>query len=337
MNAPEPLTRVPLPLLSLRDLDVRFGAGEGEAIALDRVSLDIFPGEIFGLIGETGAGKSLTAWAALDLLPRGARRTGGEVWFAGTRLTDAPPRVMRQVRGSGIGVVVQNPIGALDPTRRIGDQLADAYLSHQAASRREARARAIEGFRTVGIADPVRRARAYPHELSGGMAQRVLIAIALINRPRLVIADEPTTGLDVTIQAEILDLMTALVHRAGSAIWIITHDLGIIANHTERAGVMFAGEIVETAATRDLFLQPQHPYTICLLDAQSATPAQQPRGGLAPDLVHRPAGCQFQHRCPWVEPRCTATRPELVQTGAGHWVRCFVAQRQRAVHADARL
>lgn len=316
------------PLLSLRELDVRFDHEESQTIALDGVSLEIYPGDVFGLIGETGAGKSLTAWAALDLLPRGAHLAGGEVWFDGRKLTGADPRALREIRGSSIGVVVQNPLGALSPMKRIGDQIADVYSSHHRVSRRQARERAIESLRAVGIGDPARRARAYPHELSGGMAQRALIAMALINRPRLVIADEPTTGLDVTLQAEILDLMTELVHSVGSAVWLITHDLGVIANYTERAGVMFAGEIVEVAPTRKIFEQPRHPYTIGLLDLQSDT-LGAPRieiGRAPPDLRRRPVGCQFQYRCPWAQEACTMARPKLEACDGDHYVRCFVAQ-----------
>ena len=325
-----------LPLLSVRNLDVRFGPDESQTIALDGVSLDIYPGEVFGLIGETGAGKSLTAWAAIDLLPRGARLAGGEVWFDGRKLTGASPRTLREIRGSGIGVVVQNPLGALDPMKRIGDQIADVYRSHHRASRRDARDRAVDSLRAVGIGDPPRRALAYPHQLSGGMAQRVLIAMALINGPRLIIADEPTTGLDVTLQAEILDLMTELVRNIGSAVWLITHDLGVIANYTERATVMFAGEIVEVAPTRKLFMDPQHPYTIGLLDLQSETLGAAPVkiGRAPPDLQRRPVGCQYQYRCPWVRKECELSRPTLVACEAAHPVRCFVAQATDGAETD---
>ena len=323
-------------LLSIHNLDVRFGRDESQTIALDGVSLDIYPAEVFGLIGETGAGKSLTAWAALDLLPRGARLAGGEVWFDGRKLTGASPRTLREIRGSGIGVVVQNPLGALDPMKRIGDQIADVYRSHHHTSRRDARNRAINSLRDVGIGDPSQRARAYPHQLSGGMAQRVLIAMALVNGPRLIIADEPTTGLDVTLQAEILDLMTELVRDVGSAVWLITHDLGVIANYTERAAVMFAGEIVEVAPTRKLFEDPRHPYTIGLLDPQSETlgAARVDTGRAPPDLRHRPVGCQYQYRCSWAQKECELSRPMLVACDSNHPVRCFVAQATAGVEVS---
>jgi oligopeptide/dipeptide ABC transporter ATP-binding protein len=337
MSGQAPYREAGRALLSVRDLDVRFGAGDRETIVLDRVSLDIAAGEVFGLIGETGAGKSLTAWAALDLLPRGARRAGGDIHFNGAALGRMTARRMRQIRGGEIGVVVQNPIGALDPTRRVGHQVAGALRSHSRVARREAWARAVESLRSVGIPDPERRASAWPHELSGGMAQRVLIAMALINGPRLVIADEPTTGLDVTIQAEILDLLAELVRKAGTAIWIITHDLGVIANFAERAGVMFAGEVVETAMTGELFANPRHPYTIDLLDLQSD--ALEARGAernrAPPNLTHRPLGCQFQFRCPWTEEVCLTARPKLLEVVAGHGVRCFVAQRLAAAAGEA--
>jgi oligopeptide/dipeptide ABC transporter ATP-binding protein len=332
MTAPKPQ------LLSIRNMDVRFGSGNHEIRALNGVSLDIRRGQIFGLIGETGAGKSLAAWATLGLLPHNARQAGGEVTFEQEVITGLSPQRMREIRGAKIAIIGQNPLGALDPTRRIGDQVVDAMRSHQRIARREAWQRAVEGLRAVGIADPERRARAWPHELSGGMAQRVLIAIAIINSPLLLIADEPTTGLDVTIQAEILDLLAGLVRGSGMTIWMITHDLGVLANYCDHAGVMFAGEIVETAPISELFNDPKHPYTISLLDLQSED-LEAPEGEESrtpPNLANRPAGCQFHYRCPWVQDICRTEHPALLAAGTDHEVRCFVASSRQAAERQPR-
>jgi oligopeptide/dipeptide ABC transporter ATP-binding protein len=227
-------------------------------------------------------------------------------------------------------LVVQNPKAALSPTTKLGDQLSNAYQAHVRCSRKEAQERAIEGLRQVGISDPARRARAYPHQLSIGMAQRVLIAMALLHDPKLLIADEPTSGLDVTIQAEVLDLMMSLVRERGAALWLITHDLGLVANYCERAAVMFAGKIVEQGAVAELFHDPSHPYTLGLLDSRLAEERPKSRfriAGPPPDLVAPPVGCSFAYRCPWVEERCRIEPPSLEPVRVDHEVRCFVAQR----------
>jgi peptide/nickel transport system ATP-binding protein len=253
------------PLLSIRGLQVRFPTSGGEATVVDGVDLDIRPGEFFGVIGETGAGKSMTAWAAMNLVPVPGRVTAGTVHLDGTSVLDATPARLREIRGRDVSFIVQNPRAALNPMLTVGAHIADVYRAHQAVNKSEARDVAVEALRRVGIPDPGRRAGSYPHQLSGGMAQRVLIAMAMVNRPRLLIADEPTTGLDVTVQAEILDLMTQLVSEDGSAVWIITHDLGIIANYTQRAAVMLGGQIVETGPTAAVFDDPRHPYTSALV------------------------------------------------------------------------
>jgi ABC-type dipeptide/oligopeptide/nickel transport system ATPase component len=253
------------PLLSIRGLDVRFPTSDGDTTVVDGVDLDIRPREFFGVIGETGAGKSMTAWAATNLVPPPGRITAGTVHLEGTSVLDASPQRLQEIRGRDVSFIVQNPRAALNPMLTVGAHIADVYRAHQAASKPEALDVAIEALRRVGIPDPVQRARSYPHQLSGGMAQRVLIAMAMVNRPRLLIADEPTTGLDVTVQAEILDLMTDLVSEEGSAVWIITHDLGIIANYTQRAAVMLGGRVVETGPTASVFEHPRHPYTRALV------------------------------------------------------------------------
>ena len=314
------------PLLQIENLEIRFS----DILTIDNVSLEIRSGEVFGVIGETGAGKSLTAWAAIDLLPRGARITNGAVYWKGRKLTGQPDRRLQEIRGSEISIITQNPLGALNPMNSVGAQIVKAIRAHQRVTSRQAWRMAIDELRAVGIPDPERRARSYPHQLSGGMAQRVLIAMAMVNRPQLLIADEPTTGLDVTIQAEILDLMSRLVRETGSAVWLITHDLGVIANYTERAAVMFAGQLVETAPTSVLFEQPAHPYTRGLLEALTVEDAISERlaiSGPPPDLVDRPPGCQFEYRCPWADEGCSKTMPELLPLDGQRSVRCLVAHR----------
>ncbi len=223
---------------------------------------------------------------------------------------------------------MQNARAALNPMLSIGAQIANAYRAHHDVDKREAMHRAVDAIRSVGIPDPEERTGAYPHQLSGGMAQRALIALAMVNRPRLLIADEPTSGLDVTIQAEILDLMAELVAAQGSSVWIITHDLGVIANHTERAAVMFAGQIVESGTTRELFTDPRHPYTRELVEAVAGERTRGERGAEPPDLVNRPVGCQFAYRCPLVEDDCRSVMPALDEIAPGHRVRCLVVLRE---------
>jgi oligopeptide/dipeptide ABC transporter ATP-binding protein len=325
-------------LLTVENLEVRFRAVDGVVVALDGVDLQVREGEVFGLIGETGAGKSLTAWAAMGVLPVGAWLERGEVTFRGIALTKLSDRELRRIRGKEMTLIVQNPRGALNPMLPVGKQLANLLRAHGMVSRKDQRATIIQALRDVGIADPERRLGAFPHQLSGGMAQRILIAMAIISHPRLVIADEPTTGLDVTIQAEILDLVRDRVANQGASMWIITHDLGIIANYSDRAAVMFAGQVVEEAPTADLFSDPRHPYTRGLVEAAHAgsnggTPETLSIAGRPPDLQRRPPGCQFAYRCPWVEPMCREGRPELTAFAPNRSVRCFVAQRELEAHS----
>ncbi len=318
------------PLLVVDRVSVEFRASGGSARALTDVSFEIFPGEIFGMVGETGAGKSLSAWAVVGLLPPQAQLTGGTVSYRERELTAMSGGELSSLRGREIAIVTQNPSAALNPMARIGDQLANAYRAHESCSKREARERAVWGLRSVGIADPVQRAKAYAHQLSIGMAQRVLIAMALLHEPKLLIADEPTSGLDVTIQAEVLDLMTALVRERDTALWLISHDLGVVANHCERAAVMFAGEIVEEAPVHELFSSPEHPYTLGLIDSRLTGDRERERfriAGPAPSLRYLPQGCRFAYRCPWVEAECRQQAPQLAELRREHQVRCFVAAR----------
>jgi oligopeptide/dipeptide ABC transporter ATP-binding protein len=322
----------PAPLVEIDGLEIGFPTSRGEASIVDGVSLSIAPGEFFGLIGETGAGKSITAWAAIGLVPPPGRVTAGSIGLLGHDVRSASEAELREIRGRDAAIIVQNARAALNPMLSIGAQISTAYRAHNDASKSEAFERAVAALASVGIPDPSRRARSFPHELSGGMAQRALIAMAMVNDPKLLIADEPTTGLDVTIQAEILDLMEELVASKGSSIWLITHDLGIIANHTTRAAAMFAGQIVETAPTADLFADPRHPYTRGLIEALSDV---ELRGadrldvsGPPPNLVQRPRGCQFAYRCPLAEEACLAAVPDLSELATRHLVRCVVAERQ---------
>jgi oligopeptide/dipeptide ABC transporter ATP-binding protein len=319
------------PLLTVEDLEVSFPGSSGDITVVAGVDLSIRPGEFFGLIGETGAGKSITAWASLGLVPPPGEIRAGVIRFEGRDLLSMEEYELRELRGRDLAAIVQNPRAALNPMATIGSQIANVYLAHHDEPKKSAMERAVESLRAVGIPDPGERAATYPHQLSGGMAQRVLIAMAMINRPKLLIADEPTTGLDVTIQAEILDLMADLVASQGSSVWLITHDLGVIANYTQRAAVMFAGQIVEVADTKTLFDEPMHPYTQGLVQALSEGSegtASRGGGGDPPDLAARPVGCQYACRCPLVEPECRETMPILETLAPAHDVRCLVASRQ---------
>jgi oligopeptide/dipeptide ABC transporter ATP-binding protein len=321
----------PRPLLEIRDLTLTLRKREEDTVLVRDVSLDIAPGEVTGLVGETGAGKSLTAWSVIGLLPPAIHRTGGSIRLAGTDLAACSEEELRKVRGAEISMIVQNPKSALLPTRTVGDQLALVHRAHNPSTRKQARAAAVEAIASVGLGDARRRAEDYPHQLSGGQAQRVVVAMALMSNPRLVIADEPTTGLDVTVQAGILDLLMARVRERGAALWLITHDLGIIANYAQRTAVMFAGEIVEGAATDAVFSRPAHPYTRGLMAAADLGVAPESAGsqlmvsGPPPDLADRPSGCQFAYRCPFRADVCEAPIP-LHSTGPEHQVRCVRAE-----------
>jgi peptide/nickel transport system ATP-binding protein/oligopeptide transport system ATP-binding protein len=319
-------------LLEVRDLHTHFIARDLDnrvrvARALNGVSFSLEPGRILGLVGETGAGKSLTAMSVLGLLKPPARIVAGQALLEGEDLLALPPDRLNILRGSRIGLVVQSPKSSLDPLSRIGHQLVRVQRAHRPAlGRREAEARAAEVLAAVGIPDPSRRLRAWPHELSGGMAQRVLIAMALVNEPTLLIADEPTTGLDVTVQAQILDLLRDLARERGIGAVIITHDLGVVAHYCDEAAVMFAGQVVESGPVRTLFAQPAHPYTRALI---AATPerlqlrAPRPTGS-PPNLYALPEGCLYRDRCPSAQPVCTTPPPDVTLPG-GHAALCHFA------------
>ena len=312
-------------ILSVEMLETHFVSRDADnrvrtARALNGVSFSVDRGEILGLVGETGAGKSLTAYSILGLLNAPARVVGGRAVFEGRDILGLSASEMNKLRGRRIALVVQSPRSSLDPVARIGDQIVRAYRDHQRGDAAEVRKRAVAMLESVGIPDPQRVADAYPHELSGGMAQRALIALALINEPDLLIADEPTTGLDVTVQAQVLDLLKSLVISRGLATIIITHDLGVVANYCDRVAVMFAGRIVEQGSVRSVFGGPVHPYTRELIES---TPERlkigtQPMvGAPPPDLFALPSGCHYRMRCTLAEPRCESEPPQVVLRGGG--------------------
>ncbi|MCC6467405.1 MAG: ABC transporter ATP-binding protein [Alphaproteobacteria bacterium] len=316
------------PLLRVDDLRTHFLSRDRYnrprvAAALNGVSFSLDRGEILGLVGETGAGKSLTAYSILGLLKPSARIVGGQVLFDGQRLDTMAPAALNALRGRRLALVVQNPKTSLDPLTRVGPQLLRIYRHHRGGE--AARKRVLAMLASVGIPDPERRYGAYPHELSGGMAQRVVIAAALINGPDLLIADEPTTGLDVTVQAQVLDLLAARVQAARMAVLLITHDLGIVAQYCSRVAVMYAGRIVEIGAVEQVLRDPAHPYTRALI---AATPERLQQTGAAPpvnlpppDLFALPSGCAYRDRCPLQIERCASTPPEI-QAPAGQTAYC---------------
>lgn len=320
-------------LLQVKDLHTHFITRDNDnrirvAKALNAVSFTLNEGEIFGLVGETGAGKSLTAYSVIGLLRPPARIVQGSITFAGRNLLELSQKQLNQLRGTKMSMVVQSPRASLDPLMRVGQQIVRALRAHSDIPPDAAWRRAIEAMENVGIPDAEQRALSWPHELSGGMAQRVLIAMALINRPRLLIADEPTTGLDVTVQAQILELIRELVRAMNMAALIITHDLGIVAHYCERFAVMYAGRIVETGSVGAVFENPRHPYTRALI---ASTPENLELdgdvvfGGAPPNLYALPAGCYYADRCPLAREVC-GTMPPTVDLGSGHEVVChFVA------------
>jgi oligopeptide/dipeptide ABC transporter ATP-binding protein len=318
------------PLLEVTDLRIQFATGAGLVKAVDGVSFHIDRRETLAVVGESGSGKSVTSLAIMGLLPKpGGRIAGGTIVFDGVDLATRSAAEMRRIRGTQIGMIFQEPMTSLNPVQTVGQQIAERVSTHTGVSPKAAMAEAVEMLKLVRIPDPARRAQNYPHQMSGGMRQRVMIAMALACRPKLLIADEPTTALDVTIQAQILDLMRSLQAEFDMAILFITHDLGVVAEMADRVVVMYAGRAVEEAGVREIFAGPRMPYTRALLRSiprvdRAAT--QQERleaiGGNVPSPMHLPSGCSFHPRCGFVEPACTAQTPALEDTGAGHMVRC---------------
>ncbi|MFN8062018.1 MAG: ABC transporter ATP-binding protein [Vicinamibacterales bacterium] len=316
-----------MPLLSIEHLTTAFEIDGRSVPAVNDVSFDIETGETLGLVGESGSGKSLTAFSIMGLVPPPGRIVGGSIALKGRPLLALSEKEMRKVRGAEISLIFQEPMTALNPVFTVGAQIAEALLVHDKVSRREARNRAIELLRDVSVPEPERRVDDYPHQLSGGLRQRALIAIAISCRPALVIADEPTTALDVTIQAQILDLLTDLKSRYGVSLLLITHDLGVVAQTADRVAVMYAGRIVEEGPVRDILRAPRHPYTRGLLESiPGAHPGARLKAidGTVPSIHALPPGCAFAPRCPERFPACD-TLPELRATSTSHRVRCHLA------------
>jgi peptide/nickel transport system ATP-binding protein len=349
------------PLLDIRKLNIEFPVQGGSPAAIQAgqpkpalslskgaavpthtlsavrdLSFSIVPGEVLGLVGESGSGKSITSLAIMRLLPPQAR-VSGEIFFAGNPTPRNLPTLddddMRQLRGSRIAMIFQEPMTALNPVMRVGDQIAEAVLAHNSISKHGAWQRAVDAMDEVAIPDPSRRARDYPHQLSGGMRQRIMIAMAIVNRPQLLIADEPTTALDVTIQAQILELLAQLRVKFGLAMLFISHDLAVVSQIADRVAVMYAGSLVEVGEKPDIFQAPAHPYTRGLLRAvpdlrtDRARPLQTIEGTVPP-LQAMPRGCAFEPRCEFRIPECARDLPPLVEVSAGHWARCPVVNAQ---------
>jgi oligopeptide transport system ATP-binding protein len=314
-------------LLSVRDLIVRFRTHDGAVHAVNGVSFDLEEGETLGLVGESGCGKSVTNLAVMRLLPQPAGRIeGGQILFDDIDLTKLSETDMRDLRGREIAMIFQDPMTSLNPVLTIEEQVVETIRAHKVVTVADARTRAIELLGMVGIAEPARRLRSYPHQFSGGMRQRVMIAMALALEPKLLIADEPTTALDVTIQAQVLELLQSLTHELGTAVILISHDLGVVAGMTRRINVMYAGYVVEAATTADLFERPRHPYTVGLLHSIPRLDAVQdepliPIEGVPPDLRIAPVGCPFAPRCAWRLPQCWTEMPPLSPLEPGSSVR----------------
>jgi oligopeptide/dipeptide ABC transporter ATP-binding protein len=342
-------------LLEVRDLTIEFPqsragralsstavARAAAPVAVRELSFSIAAGEVLGLVGESGSGKSVTSLALMGLLPPSAKVTG-EILFqnslpendrGATNLAVLPADQLRQLRGSRLAMIFQEPMTALNPVMRVGEQIAEAVLAHHRVSKAEAWRRAVEGMREVAIADPEQRARSYPHQLSGGMRQRIMIAMAIVNRPQLLIADEPTTALDVTIQQQILDLLNELRRKFGLAMLFISHDLAVVSHVADRVAVMYAGNLVELGAKADIFHAPAHPYTqgllraIPTLETDRSVPLATIEGAV-PNIAQLLPGCPFEPRCPHRIAACAEQLPPLVEVSAGHWARCPVVNPRR--------
>jgi peptide/nickel transport system ATP-binding protein len=303
-------------LLEVKNLRVEFNTRRGTLVAIDDVSFDIAPGEVLGVVGESGAGKSITGTAIIGLLERPGRIAGGQILLEGRRIDNLPPEQMRKVRGRQIGAIFQDPLTSLNPLYTIGQQLVETIQTHLALSKDDARKRAIALLGEVGIPAPERRIDHYPHQFSGGMRQRVVIALALCANPKLIVADEPTTALDVSIQAQIITLLKRLCRDNGTAIMLVTHDMGVIAETADRVAVMYAGRIVEIGPVQEVIHNPQHPYTTGLMGSIPAVGQELERlpqiEGSMPRLNAIPAGCPFNPRCPRVFDRCKVERPDLL-------------------------
>ena len=317
-------------LIEIKNLRTSFFIPEGEMRAVDGVSFDIEEGKTLGLVGESGCGKSVTALSIMRLIPSPPGKVvGGQVLFRGKNLLELKGEEMRKVRGNEISMVFQEPMTSLNPVFTIGNQIMEAIRLHQGLARREAREKAIEMLRLVKIADPAARIDVFPHQLSGGMRQRVMIAMALSCNPSLLIADEPTTALDVTIQAQILELMKELQESLGMAILLITHDLGVVAEQADEVAIMYAGKIVEKAQPETFFSKPLHPYSLGLLNSVPGISGKKKKRleaipGVVPSPLDLPGGCRFRDRCPKAAGICADGEPDLIEKEKDHWVACYM-------------
>jgi peptide/nickel transport system ATP-binding protein len=324
------------PLVDVENLKVVFHGDRGRIIhAVESVSFDLAPGVTLGLVGESGCGKSVTALAIMGLLPKGSAEVSGRVGFDGSNLLDLTDSAMRDLRGDRLAMIFQEPMTSLNPAYTIGEQISETLVRHRGLTRSQARARAIDLLRDVRIPSPEQRVDEYPHKLSGGMRQRAMVAMALACDPKLLIADEPTTALDVTIQAQVLELLRSLKAKSNAAIVLISHDLGVVAEICDEVAVMYAGEIVEHAPVDALFESPQHPYTIGLLasiprlDRRVETLATVE--GSLPDMSAVPQACRFAPRCPFRSEICVSRPPPVVDIGTRHWSRCVKAPLERII------
>ncbi len=318
------------PLLRIEGLRTAFRTGVGEIAAVDGVDLEVPRGRTLGIVGESGCGKSMLSLSIMRLVPPPGRIANGRVALDGRNLLDLPPSAMREVRGSEVAMIFQEPMTSLNPVHPIGRQITEAMRAHdRRATDAELRDRAIEALKRVRIPEPARRFAEYPHQLSGGMRQRVMIAMALACRPKLLIADEPTTALDVTVQAQILDLLRELQAETGMSVILITHDLGVVAEMADEIAVMYAGKVVERATAEDLFASPQHPYTLGLLGSVPRLDEDRDRllaiEGAVPPPFALPQGCRFHPRCPFAIDACTRAQPPLEEVAPGHRAACIRA------------
>ncbi len=318
-------------VLEIKNLKTYFFTRRGVVPAVDGVDMRIGKGQVIGVVGESGCGKSMTAMSIVRLLSYPGKIVEGEILLEGQDLAQASEKRMREIRGNDISVIFQEPMTSLNPVLTVGKQVREAVLLHQKVSKKEARERVIEMFRQVGIPEPEERYRSYPHQLSGGLRQRVMIAMAMICNPKLLLADEPTTALDVTNEAQILHLMKQLQEKRGTAILLITHNLGVVAEICDYVYVMYAGKVVEQADVFTLFREPLHPYTSGLIRSIPKVHEQEGGGqrlytikGMVPNLLHMPEGCAFCPRCEHATERCRLEKPELYDRGDGHRVRCFL-------------
>ena len=320
-------------LLDVKDLNIRFKTKKGYVNAVEHLDFHVKKGELLALVGESGCGKSVTSLAVMDLIERPGEVKAESMMLDGHELTTTPPNEKRKMRGTEMAMIFQDPLTSLNPLYTIGNQLSEQFLTHiPGCTKQQAKEKSIEIIRKTGIPRPEAVYKSYPHELSGGMRQRVMIAIALACNPKLLIADEPTTALDVTIQAQILHLMQDLIKDFDTSILFITHDLGVVAEMADRVVVMYTGQIVEEADVYTLFHNPKHPYTQGLLNStinvQQQDDTLEPIAGTVPSLSHLPEGCRFHPRCKYATEACKHTMPQLVEVGPGHYSRCLLAEKE---------